>query len=118
VGYDRPKLAEDRRVFEWRPGAIVPPGKPAFVRRPKRKAHGARELVAAVENHPDTTRDDARRALHVALRAGRVKKPKACERCGLKPERRHLHGHHADYAQPLSVEWLCVDCHHKEHVAT
>lgn len=56
----------------------------------------------------DRTKDRARDAVRKALRTGAlVKGP--CERCGsLKVE-----AHHADYAQPLVVRWLCQP-HHRE----
>lgn len=47
-----------------------------------------------------------------ALKSGRlVRKP--CNRCG---KIKNVHAHHKDYSKPLSVEWLCVQCHHKHHV--
>jgi hypothetical protein len=54
----------------------------------------------------------ARKAVAIALSSGRLEKPTRCERCDNKAE---LHGHHADYEQPLEVEWLCHWCHHAEH---
>lgn len=50
----------------------------------------------------------AHSALEYALRAGRLTKPDACERCG---EARRIHGHHEDYSKPLEVMWLCAPCH-------
>jgi len=55
----------------------------------------------------------ARRALHSAIRAGRITKPKQCQDCGDTPLPRRLHAHHADYAKPFDVEWLCSICHGK-----
>lgn len=57
-------------------------------------------------------KNQIKRAAHIivgnALRDGKlVKAP--CEICGVK----NSHGHHDDYAQPLSVMWLC-DFHHNE----
>lgn len=51
-----------------------------------------------------------------SVRDGRLKKPNNCESCGVK--HRKIHGHHDDYALPLSVRWLCPPCHkawHAEH---
>jgi hypothetical protein len=60
-------------------------------------------------------RDQARSRFKYALKLGILTKPDACEKCGAKPERRLLHGHHADYSKPLEVEWLCTFCHGEEH---
>jgi len=48
-----------------------------------------------------------------AVRDGKLEKPDSCEKCGSKPSR--LHGHHDDYAFPLSVRWLCPGCHSQWH---
>jgi hypothetical protein len=53
----------------------------------------------------------AREALHYAIRRGRIIKPQSCEQCGATVRSRLLHGHHADYAKPLEVKWLCFTCH-------
>ena len=47
-----------------------------------------------------------------AVKDGRLVRPGACEDCagGAK-----LHGHHDDYAAPLSVRWLCAKCHRAWH---
>lgn len=47
-----------------------------------------------------------------AVKDGRLVRPGACEDCagGTK-----LHGHHDDYALPLSVRWLCAKCHRAWH---
>lgn len=47
--------------------------------------------------------------LRKAVYDGRVQK-QPCEVCGI---RRHVHGHHDDYAKPLDVRWLCA-LHHRE----
>lgn len=48
-----------------------------------------------------------------AIDTGIIAPPSDCERCG-KPAP-SIHGHHWDYARPLEVEWLCHDCHNREH---
>jgi hypothetical protein len=58
----------------------------------------------------------ARRTLWYAVKAGKVAKPDACERCGTPTPRKHLHGHHTlGYDRPLDVQWVCVKCHGREH---
>lgn len=52
-------------------------------------------------------------AYNKALRDGLLVRPRACEECGNKGV---VDGHHHDYAEPLSVEWLCRSCHHSKHV--
>ena len=39
-------------------------------------------------------------------------RPELCEWCGV---RRAIDGHHADYAKPLDVDWLCRECHSEFH---
>lgn len=62
------------------------------------------------------TFSDARRRAHVlsgcAIAKGElVRQP--CETCG---SRRYVEAHHDDYAQPLSVRWLCKSHHRQHHV--
>jgi len=49
--------------------------------------------------------------LRKAVYDGRIQK-KPCEVCGT---RRHVHGHHDDYAKPLAVRWLCAKHHRERH---
>jgi ribosomal protein S27AE len=51
--------------------------------------------------------------VRLALESGELVKPEFCSRCGKHSE--FVDAHHADYAEPLNVEWLCVSCHKKEH---
>ena len=51
-----------------------------------------------------------------AVRDKRLEKKYNCEICNIYNVR--IHGHHDDYAFPLSVRWLCPQCHsnwHKEN---
>lgn len=54
----------------------------------------------------------AHTAISNAVRDGRIWKSPCCmaDDCY---ETKRLHGHHADYDQPLSVTWLCP-AHHKQ----
>ena len=62
-------------------------------------------------------RNPERRAAHIAVgnavRDGRLVKPTKCEDCGMETR---LQGHHDDYSKPLSVTWLCVECHSRRHL--
>lgn len=49
-----------------------------------------------------------------AVRDGRLLKPSKCEDCNTTNG--SLHGHHDDYAIPLSVRWLCSACHKAWHL--
>lgn len=59
----------------------------------------------------------ARKALKDAVRRGQIVKPPACQACGSLTPKHQLHGHHDDYAKPLSVVWLCAACHGIEHMS-
>lgn len=54
----------------------------------------------------------ARETVNNAVKAGKIIRPTLCQDCG---NGGRLHGHHADYSKPLSVEWLCVSCHRRRH---
>lgn len=63
--------------------------------------------------------EKARGALKVAVAAGRLIRPEACQRCNRIPGRGArgqalIQGHHHDYSKPLDVEWLCAKCHRAE----
>ena len=67
---------------------------------PARKALAAANSIAWAKRHPD--RDRAQKKAQAAVRSGTlVRRP--CRVCG-DP---NVHAHHADYAKPLDVDWLC-----------
>ena len=51
-------------------------------------------------------RERTRQATRYAVKTGRLTKPDACS-CGKSP----VEAHHADYSDPMNVEWLCKLCH-------
>ena len=57
------------------------------------------------------TKAKARAQAQRALKQGVITK-RPCNRCGSVDR---LEMHHADYAKPLEIEWLCDPCHSKEH---
>jgi hypothetical protein len=56
-------------------------------------------------------------AVRRAVKRGQLKRPAACERCGVVPipssdGRAVIHAHHyLGYDHPLCVQWLCPNCH-------
>lgn len=56
----------------------------------------------------------AHAAVRQAVLDGSMFKPSVCSRCGSS---KSIVAHHADYAKPLEVEWLCHKCHKKHHAA-
>lgn len=79
----------------------------------RRRYDKIREYLQSDEQAPKQV---ARFALNAAVRAGKIKKPTTCERCGEVTRSRRLHGHHADYTKPLDVSWLCALCHGQEQL--
>lgn len=63
------------------------------------------------ERPEERAKIQARAAVYHAVRAGYLKKPEKCERCGIPCKR--LEAHHHDYQQHnwLNVQWLCNPCH-------
>ncbi|MEJ7745265.1 MAG: hypothetical protein WKF61_00620 [Luteimonas sp.] len=57
----------------------------------------------------------ARIKVNYAITKGQMKRPAACWFCGGKPP---IEGHHADYANPLGVMFLCKPCHSLCHKLT
>jgi hypothetical protein len=65
---------------------------------------------AYIKRNPEKRK--AHDAVASAIRDGRLMRPEVCQRCGA---RSRIQAHHADYAEPLEVMWLCVRCHVGEH---
>ena len=65
-------------------------------------------LYLSRQKPSDPVKNKARGLLRLAVKHGRVTRPGACEACRIdcKPD-----AHHADYARPLDVKWLCRQCH-------
>lgn len=57
---------------------------------------------------PDPVKEAARRAVHEAIRLGRLTRPSVCEACQAPGP---THAHHHDYSLPLDVAFLCPTCH-------
>lgn len=57
-------------------------------------------------------RQAARRAIHDAVRDGRLRRG-PCGRCGRDEGK--THAHHHDYGKALDVVWLCASCHAAQH---
>lgn len=86
---------------------------------PERKAAN-RERSSRYVRSPRKWRDSnpekwaAHVAVNNALRSGALSKPPRCEACSRMAP---LEGHHDDYSAPLTVRWLCRQCHGAHHRA-
>ncbi len=75
------------------------------------RARKAEQMRIYARAHGTREHHRARWLVHRALKAGRLTR-QPCEVCGVM----RVHAHHDDYAQPLSVRWLCPT-HHREYHA-
>lgn len=82
------------------------------IRRKERERDKKRWADPATVAKRDKLKYQSRAILHAALRSGRIVKLPRCEKCGCNSR---LHGHHHDYAKPLEVTWLCIQCHVEVH---
>lgn len=81
---------------------------PDYERERKRKWRAANPAK-------DRMHHDAHHAVELAVKAGKLIRPKACELCmaGGKIEAHHHLGY--EQAHWLDVQWLCQMCHAKQH---
>jgi len=67
-------------------------------------------------SRPDVRRKNAvRLCTFWAMRAGLIRRTHNCEKCGIDAKHARLFMHHADYADPFNVVWLCGLCHGAAH---
>lgn len=81
--------------YEWSPK----------VESPKECPNCKRYLPYGASN----ARSVANSKISEALNGNIIKKPDACQKCGISGKR--LNAHHADYLKPFEIEWLCQKCH-------
>jgi hypothetical protein len=76
-----------------------------------RRAYHAAYTLRRYHNDPAFRRKHAaRRTLNNAVARGAVEK-RPCETCGSS----EAQAHHHDYDRALDVQWLCRECHEREH---
>jgi len=96
--YDKKRLRDPKRMKMRRDYQKTEAGKAAHSK--------------AVKKWADS--NTVKRAAHILIgnyvRDGKILK-QPCEKCR-NPK---AEAHHDDYAKPLDVRWLCVDCHNKWH---
>ena len=81
-----------------------------YTRTPKGKISLIEKYKKRTMLYPEKRK--AQERIRYEVRAGRIIKPSACERCG-RAER--IQAHHEDYSKPLDVLWLCEPCHKFHH---
>ena len=54
----------------------------------------------------------AHKKVAAAVLLGFIERPSSCSAC---QKAAPVHGHHDDYSRPLSVRWLCAQCHADTH---
>jgi len=62
------------------------------------------------QKYPERTKIG--RQLTAAVRAGKIKRPDVCPKCG---RRTRVHAHHYNYDHFMNFVWLCASCHRLEH---
>jgi formylmethanofuran dehydrogenase subunit E len=66
------------------------------------------------KNPNNKVKQAAQLAANRAVKDGTLIKPNTCQRCGAAGR---IEMHHADYAKPLEVQFLCKSCHGKADYA-
>ena len=56
----------------------------------------------------------ARQAVRLAVKSGKIVKPKTCQAIGCFET--NIESHHDNYNKPLEVRWLCRSCHTVIHI--
>ena len=79
--------------------------------RERNRAVAAAAVRRWKQRHPGRLR--AHYAVRAAVLGGLLDRPDRCEQCDRAGR---VVAHHADYARPLDVEWLCPRCHARRHV--
>lgn len=119
--YHRGLIILVARRFEMRPDEVkVQPEPPEPWDDDERKAwdeiaakHAARNARRRAKwESDDPVKVAARQLVAMAVRAGLLVRPEACERCDAEGR---IQAHHPDYSLPLAVLWLCARCHRAEH---
>lgn len=95
-----------------------------YYHRPENKERIKAQVKRYKEENPDAvlrtrlstheknpSKQNARRAVEAAIKAGVLSKPESCSKCGKTGCR--IEAHHEDHTRPLDVTWLCVSCHRK-----
>jgi len=95
---------------KWRKIEEVRAYQREYNKRPKVREANVVCVQAHRRKYPNSIR--AQSIVLVEMRAGRMKRPDACE-CG--ETRYRLHAHHDDYNEPLKVRFLCPACHSQWH---
>jgi hypothetical protein len=82
-------------------------------RRAQLRARKVRTLARAKSDPVLAQKLRAQYTLLRAVRSGKMSRPGICSCCetSCTPQ-----GHHADYAKPLAVVWLCARCHRRTHM--
>lgn len=114
-------LEEIAKAIGWTPASLGVEmarmrhaGRGLPLRRAGWKGFSKRPGAPVTLDDSNLTRQQVRNRFRHALKTGRVDRPDACERCGIKG---YVDGHHHDYTKPLEVEWLCPSCHAAHHAA-